>query len=155
MKTEDELMKDGYTTFTRKLKLEGCINVTYYHKLKGKIVSTCRDIRQIIFRCQLFVNCYILQSNEIPRTIFSQNFWYTIPQLIIGKRPTSSKTMTTSLLSFWNDFKREHRNIVYRNPLIPAYSQRITEACIDLGDLQGVDKHDLFISTITIGKQTA
>ncbi|KAI8094136.1 hypothetical protein BDF21DRAFT_448401 [Thamnidium elegans] len=68
MKTKDELMKDDCSTFTRKLNLEGCISVTYYHKLKGKNVSICRDIRQIIFRCQLFVNYYILQPIDTIET---------------------------------------------------------------------------------------
>ncbi|KAI9487859.1 MAG: hypothetical protein EXX96DRAFT_629094 [Benjaminiella poitrasii] len=91
IRTKEETMKGGlgcdYTTFTRKLRLEGSTNTDYLTKLQNNIITTANDIRQIIHRSQLF--------------------------LIIGKTITNKNAVPSSLTTFWNTFKELHPNIIY------------------------------------------
>ncbi|ORE09939.1 hypothetical protein BCV72DRAFT_317497, partial [Rhizopus microsporus var. microsporus] len=73
-----------YQPFTRKLPMDICVANQYVNTLKPIIASACRNVRNIVFRTQIFVNYYItLRSqqefnNDIPHCIFRQQFWYSV-----------------------------------------------------------------------------
>ncbi|KAI9487504.1 MAG: hypothetical protein EXX96DRAFT_615277 [Benjaminiella poitrasii] len=94
-------MKEGlgcdYTTFTRKLRLEGSTNTDYLTKLQNNIITTDNGIRQIIHRYQLF--------------------------LIIGKTITNKNAVPSNLTTFWNTFKEQHPNIIYSK--IETFEKRL------------------------------
>lgn len=62
--TKLEVMVDnlggGFQTFTRKIPLDSCVQQQYKSVLKNRILSASEDVRQLLFRAQLFVNYYII-----------------------------------------------------------------------------------------------
>ncbi|KAI9275007.1 hypothetical protein EDC94DRAFT_509409, partial [Helicostylum pulchrum] len=100
-----------YQPFTFKISLDKCVKQEFLPRLKAFAISSSRDVREIVFRAQLFVNYYIArrsnqqENNDLPRCIFRQQFWYSISQ---------------------------HRTIMYNAVLRPGSSQCLTEACTEL-----------------------
>ncbi|ORE12602.1 hypothetical protein BCV71DRAFT_280612, partial [Rhizopus microsporus] len=97
-----------YRPFTRKLPMDKCVADQYVNTLKPIIISACRDVRNIVFRAQIFVNYYItLRSqqeldNDIPHCIFRQQFWYSVCQLVNAKRVTTSTNIPLNMMAVWN-----------------------------------------------------
>ncbi|KAI9030657.1 hypothetical protein CLU79DRAFT_785681 [Phycomyces nitens] len=82
---------DNYKAFTRKLPFDNCVVNTYKASLKSSIVTACTHLRHLIFRAQIFVNHYIIKALDltVPKGVFKQQFWYTIIQMVNGRKPTS------------------------------------------------------------------
>jgi hypothetical protein len=58
-------LKTGFQSFTRKLPFDTCVKERYRSVLKDRILSASEDIRQLLFRAQMFVNYFIiLHLNE-------------------------------------------------------------------------------------------
>ncbi|KAL0073304.1 hypothetical protein J3Q64DRAFT_1704579 [Phycomyces blakesleeanus] len=63
-------------------------SIRYINRLKPAIISASRDTTEIVFRAKIFVNYYItlrsqqLQNNDISHCIFTQQFWYSVCQMI-------------------------------------------------------------------------
>ncbi|KAI8991970.1 hypothetical protein BDF20DRAFT_807306, partial [Mycotypha africana] len=76
------------TMFTRKLPVSRAALPEYREKFMEKVISCCKDLRAIMFRCQLFVNAYLVHNkkNDFPSGVFTQQFWYSIGQLVTGKK---------------------------------------------------------------------
>lgn len=125
---------EGFQMFTRKIPLDNCVKEQYKSVLKNRILSASEDVRQLLFRAQLFVNHYILLhcNDNIPKCIFQQNFWYSMCQLINNKRITNSKDIPSGLLDDWNNFRRQHPAVLYPIQLASGNSQCVTEACIQV-----------------------
>ncbi|GAA5808627.1 hypothetical protein MFLAVUS_002019 [Mucor flavus] len=126
---------DNYKAYTRKLGFDNCVSDTYHTKLQSSVIKACSTVRHLVFRAKLFVNYYVLENHALigaPKVIFSQNFWYSIIQMVSGKRPTNSVSLLQQLLSSFDQFKRQHRSILYTEKLLPGISQCVTEACTEL-----------------------
>ncbi|KAI9267254.1 hypothetical protein EDC94DRAFT_515544, partial [Helicostylum pulchrum] len=107
-------------------------------RLKPAAVFASRDIHEIVFRTQIFVNYYITrrsqqpQDNDIPHCIFRQQFWYSVCQMINSKRVTASTNIPANMLAIWDTFRSEHTNIVYDKTMEAGASQCLSEACTEL-----------------------
>ncbi|GAA5809410.1 hypothetical protein MFLAVUS_002818 [Mucor flavus] len=126
---------DNYKAYTRKLGFDNCVSDTYHTKLQSSVIKACSTVRHLVFRAKLFVNYYVLENHALigaPKVIFSQNFWYSIIQMVNGKRPTNSVSLPQQLLSSFDQLKRQHRSILYTEKLLPGISQCVTEACTEL-----------------------
>ncbi|GAA5812184.1 hypothetical protein MFLAVUS_005634 [Mucor flavus] len=126
---------DNYKAYTRKLGFDNCVSDTYHTKLQSSVIKACSTVRHLVFRAKLFVDYYVLENHALigaPKVIFSQNFWYSIIQMVNGKRPTNSVSLPQQLLSSFDQFKRQHRSILYAEKLLPGISQCVTEACTEL-----------------------
>ncbi|GAA5807059.1 hypothetical protein MFLAVUS_000409 [Mucor flavus] len=126
---------DNYKAYTRKLGFDNCVSDTYHTKLQSSVIKACSTVRHLVFRAKLFVNYYVLENHALigaPKVIFSQNFRYSIIQMVNGKRPTNSVSLPQQLLSSFDQFKRQHRSILYTEKLLPGISQCVTEACTEL-----------------------
>ena len=127
-----------YRPFTRKLPMDKCVADQCVNTLKPIIISACRDVRNIVFRAQIFVNYYItLRSqqeldNDIPHCIFQQQFWYSVCQLVNAKRVTTSTNIPPNMLAVWNVFQSQYSSIVYHQQIAGGTSQCLAEACTEL-----------------------
>ncbi|GAA5794871.1 hypothetical protein HPULCUR_000219 [Helicostylum pulchrum] len=112
-----------YQPFTFKIPLDKCVKQEFLPRLKAFAISSSRDVREIVFRAQLFVNYYIVrrsnqqENNDLPRCIFRQQFCNNLP---------------SDMLSVWDLFKAQHRTIMYNAVLRPGSSQCLTKACTEL-----------------------
>lgn len=126
----------GYKAYTRKLPLDQCVKSEYKTILKPRIVSACVYVRNVVLRTQLFVNFYIISlakaGSPIPQTVYEQNFWYSIMQLVRNQRVTNSKSLIHGLLDYWNSFRQRHRAIIYQEKMPSGVSHCMTEACQQL-----------------------
>jgi hypothetical protein len=52
--------------------------------------------------------------------------------MVNGKRVTCGTNLPEDMLTIWNTFKAEHRNIVYDRKLTEGASQCLAEACTGL-----------------------
>ncbi|KAI9250798.1 hypothetical protein EDC94DRAFT_526896, partial [Helicostylum pulchrum] len=122
----------------RKIPFDKCVNQNYVNRLKPATVSASRDIHEIVFRAQIFINYYITrrsqrpQDNDIPHCIFRQEFWYSVCQMINSKRATTSTNIPADMLEIWDIFRSEHTNIVYDKTMEVGDSQCLSEACTEL-----------------------
>ncbi|KAI9032495.1 hypothetical protein CLU79DRAFT_784185 [Phycomyces nitens] len=77
---------DNYKAYARKLGFDNCVSDTYHTKLKSSVIKACSTVRYLVFRAKLFVNYYVLENHTLigaPKVIFSQNFWYSIIQMLL------------------------------------------------------------------------
>ncbi|KAI7889575.1 uncharacterized protein EV154DRAFT_483015 [Mucor mucedo] len=71
-------------------------DVLYFNMFKvgsssTKVIATSRYIRQIVIRAMIVNNYYRLQNIDcIPNSIFQQNYWYSLCQLVGSRKATSS-----------------------------------------------------------------
>ncbi|CEG76709.1 hypothetical protein RMATCC62417_11569 [Rhizopus microsporus] len=69
----------------------------------------------------------------VDKKAFTQNFWYSISQLVLGKIPTNKKSLPDDIFSSWGSFSSRYKEIVYKmdNP-VAGYSQCLTAACVEV-----------------------
>ncbi|OAD71562.1 hypothetical protein PHYBLDRAFT_70104 [Phycomyces blakesleeanus NRRL 1555(-)] len=77
-----------YKAFTIKLPLNTVVNNEYKELLRNKIIITLNDLHNIISRAMMFINSYCLVSSRdsIPSYIYNQTFWYSVCQLVNGRK---------------------------------------------------------------------
>ncbi|CEG79169.1 hypothetical protein RMATCC62417_13666 [Rhizopus microsporus] len=121
-------------TTTVKTKLETILRPAH-RNIKDKIIKVSKDIRNILIRAQLFVNYYIMNHNGlvVDKKVFTQNFWYSISQLVLGKTPTNKKSLPDDIFSSWGSFSSRYKEMVYKmdNP-VAGYSQCLTAYCVEV-----------------------
>jgi hypothetical protein len=124
----------GFQSFTRKLPLDTYVKERYRSVLKDRILSASEDVRQLLFRAQMFVNYFIiLHSNEnIPGCNYRQSFWYSICQLVNNKRAKNSNVIPPGMLDDWNNFRRQYPAILYKVDLASGNTQCLSEACFQV-----------------------
>lgn len=85
-----------------------------YARFASNVVEISWLLRNVTFRAQLFVNHLTINNTE--RTdhnhLKSQNFWYSICQLVLRKRAQTSICWKFVVLAF-DDFKDKFLRIVY------------------------------------------
>ncbi|KAG2231611.1 hypothetical protein INT48_006697 [Thamnidium elegans] len=97
-----------------KNSLNKCVKQGLLPRLKAFIISFSRDVSEIVFRAQLFVNYYIAhrsnqpENNDVPRCVLRQQFWYSICQMVNGKRVTQRASLLSDMLSVCDSFKAQH-----------------------------------------------
>ncbi|KAI8967153.1 hypothetical protein BDF20DRAFT_928839, partial [Mycotypha africana] len=121
----------------RRLPLDNCVFGDYRNTFKSKVVEACSVIRNLVLRAKLFVNYYVSKNATLAepkciKCIFTQNFWYSMIQLVNGQRPKNSRLISQQLLSSFDSFKTTYPKIVFPVKLFPGLSQAITEACTEI-----------------------
>ncbi|KAI9275205.1 hypothetical protein EDC94DRAFT_667011, partial [Helicostylum pulchrum] len=101
------------TVITRKIKSNAIVRGEYADDLEKIIISTSNHIRNILLRCQIFVNYYIIvnSNSAIDKRIFTQNFWYSICKLFLPD----------NIMTYWTSFKNRF-----------GYSNCMTAACNEM-----------------------
>lgn len=115
--------------FTRRIPFSSIVNQQYHDELQQKICELSKHLREVIIRVQLFVNDFILanHSGPINQHVFSQNFFYSTAQLVLGKPVTNNSNYPEAVLAHWRYFQTE-----YELPdIIPikGYSDALSYAC--------------------------
>ncbi|CAO3687040.1 unnamed protein product [Rhizopus stolonifer] len=129
-----ENLGQGYQAFTRKLPLTTCVTTQHVQNLQSKIIVASREVRNIVFRAQIFTNYYITlrsqqpDNNDISHCIFRQQFWYSVCQLVNSRRVTTSTNLAPNMIAVWNAFKPSFNSIVYDQTLL----QFLAKACTEL-----------------------
>ncbi|CEG83563.1 hypothetical protein RMATCC62417_17464 [Rhizopus microsporus] len=96
------------------------------------------DVRNTLFRAQVFVNYYITLysqqelNNDIPHCIFRQQFWYSVCQLVNAKRVTASINTPPNMMAVWNVFQSQYSSIVHHQQIAGGILQCLAEACTEL-----------------------
>ncbi|KAI8990959.1 hypothetical protein BDF20DRAFT_812481, partial [Mycotypha africana] len=117
----------------RKLPIDSAVLPTFREKFRERVISCCNDIRAIVFRSQLFVNAYLIHNKkDTPKEIFTQQFWYSVGQLVTGKTVTNKKAINDSMKNFYKQFKEKHPAVEVSYSFTKGYSQCLTEACKEL-----------------------
>ncbi|KAF7720510.1 hypothetical protein EC973_007926, partial [Apophysomyces ossiformis] len=82
----EKLNDNHYETFTRKLPASSVVRPEFREIFQENSVRLSAFLRELIFRAQLLVNSYIIANCErpVPSYIYTQNFWYSACQLIMG-----------------------------------------------------------------------
>ncbi|KAI7907893.1 uncharacterized protein BX663DRAFT_14086 [Cokeromyces recurvatus] len=124
-----------YKPFNRKIPFDCVINNDYKDILKNKIITTSKDIRNIVFRSMLLTNSYCLSqgSESVPHVIFKQQYWYSICQLVNDKKITNNANIPVNFVAFWDSFRVTHPNAIYiKKKIQNGASQCLAEACTEL-----------------------
>ncbi|KAI9256409.1 hypothetical protein EDC94DRAFT_565497 [Helicostylum pulchrum] len=119
------------TSITRKIKFNTIVRDEYADDLEKIIISTSNHIRNILIRCQIFVNYYIIvnSNSAIDKRIFTQNFWYSICKLVLNQEVTNLKSLPDNIMTYWTSFKNIFGTIVYDVKMENGYSNCMTVAC--------------------------
>lgn len=134
--TKDEVffsnLGAAHTAYTRKVSLESVVRPEYAALLQSRIIEASQYIRRVIFGCQLFVNHYCIAHERAPPGVFKQNFWYTISQLVMNKRPTSNALMPADMMASWDCFRASNPQARVTQAMPTGVSNCFTEVCKDL-----------------------
>ncbi|RCH86758.1 hypothetical protein CU097_001351, partial [Rhizopus azygosporus] len=89
-----------------------------------------KDIKNVLVRAQLFVNYYIMSHSGlvVDKKVFTQNFWYSISQLVLSKTSTNKKLLPDDIFNSCRSFSSRYKEIVMDSP-VAGYSQCLTAAC--------------------------
>ncbi|KAI8642872.1 hypothetical protein BD408DRAFT_165593 [Parasitella parasitica] len=139
-----DVLKDNlgtnYRAFSRRISFNKAVHDDYKSKLNEKVVNACSTVRNLVFKAKLLVNYYILKRHNdaapeciaAPKCIFTQNFWYTVIQMVNGQAPTSKKELPDEFMELLNSFKTDNPTFAHTVTRIPGASQCISEACIEI-----------------------
>ena len=127
-------MGPNYQAFTRKLPLKTIINEQYQELLRQKVIATSKSLREIVFRAMCFINHFCISGDHkaVPHFIFDKNFWYSLCQLVNGRKITNSKNTSDKLMEAWDACRAAFPNMVYKAELPPGASNCLSEACTEL-----------------------
>ncbi|KAI7861232.1 hypothetical protein BDF14DRAFT_1910832 [Spinellus fusiger] len=91
-------------------------------------------LQDVMVCTQIFVNYYILFQNEQPvdNKIYTQNFWYSVAQLVLNKTVTNRINMIHNLIVYWESFSVRYPQVIYDGHMDPGYSQCLSAACVEM-----------------------
>lgn len=123
--------------YTRTAPLPDIVRDEYREKLQYGIQELCSFIRNVIIRVMLFTGYYFVQhgDQEIPTYIFSQTFFYSVAQLVMGLPITNDNpNMPSNVLDTWNAFKARYPAVMYPKNNFKNYSGALSTACNTIKD---------------------
>jgi hypothetical protein len=129
----DAKLGNKHEIFTRKVYLSSVLKRKYRDLFTRNVIKLSGFIRNVVFRAQIFINTYVIEHKEeyTHSSLFDNNFWYSICQMVMCKRVTNNTTISSEMATFFDDSKRRHPNIIY--PLesnnITGYSDSLAAAC--------------------------
>ncbi|KAL1935441.1 hypothetical protein VTP01DRAFT_4581 [Rhizomucor pusillus] len=89
-------------------------------------------MRNVVIRVMLFVDIYIVQHahSSIPTYVFSQQFFYSMAQLVLGQEITNDNpNLPDELLDSWNSVKTQYPALIYPVNNFKYYAQTLASAC--------------------------
>ena len=126
------VLGDKREHFVRRIPFSSIVRQQYQTQLQQKITELSAHIREIVTRAQVFVNGYIIDhaSQPIPSYLYSQSFWYSTCQLVMGGNITNTNpNMPPDLLDQWIEFAARHPSATYRLNGYIGYSDALSAAC--------------------------
>ena len=135
---------NDYRAFSRRTSFNKAVNDEYKNILNEKNVNACSTVRNLVFKTKLFVNYYIIKKHNdaddanprkcipAPKCVFTQNFWYTVIQMVNGQAPTSKKELPDEFAELLNEFKTDNPTFAHSVSLTPGVSQCITEVSTEI-----------------------
>lgn len=121
-----------FERFTRTVSLRGIVRDQYFQRLEGKIQELSEFTRNVVIRVMIFVNFYFVKhaATEIPSYVFSQSFFYSIAQLVLGQTITNNNLqIPANINADWDEFKTEYPAAVYPLNGFQGYSASLATAC--------------------------
>lgn len=128
---EKQVLGNSREKFTRRIPLRSIVRPHHHDQLLEKINQLSTHMREIIVRCQMFLNSYILDlsSGPIPSYIYSQQCLYSICQLVLGNEVTNpNSNLPADIRSKWEQFARDHPDAIY-HMMFNGYSDTLSSAC--------------------------
>lgn len=123
--------------FTHAVPFDNAVKAEHRQRLKQAACRMSSWLSHMMLRAAVVVNGYFIWQgqNGIPTYMFSQNFWYSVCQLILGLDITNINTKFPSDFTgedgFWTWFSALHPNINY--PLnVTGYSDILSAACQEM-----------------------
>jgi len=120
---------------TRKCSFEKAIKAPYKDGFHSKVIHLCEYVRSVIILTQMLANAFILTNNEISPYCFTQNYFYSLTQIVRDETVTgtNSKLPLNELNQVWENLKAAHPTITRLWVAKPKRSSAaISEACVTL-----------------------
>lgn len=118
--------------FTRTVPLLDVVRDEYSEELLQGIQNLSQFMRNVVIRVMLFVDIYIVQHahSSIPTYVFSQQFFYSMAQLVLGQEITNDNpNLPDDLLDSWNSVKTQYPALIYPVNNFKYYAQTLASAC--------------------------
>jgi hypothetical protein len=139
--------------YVRKIPFDSLVRPQFKDHLKHMIIDLSSQVREIVIRVQIFVNYYIIhrvQDNQgIPTYVYSQNFFYSIAQLVTGFSITNSNSnMPSDIMVVWDEFVLKFPDARCL-PNLTGYSDALSFECKKLETIysnQIVENFELYIA---------
>jgi hypothetical protein len=127
---------NNFLTYTRKCSFDSGVRAQYRERLREKVVLLCKYTRSVIIRIQILANYYIIsKEGVIPQICFTQNYFYSLGQIVQGKNVTSTndKLPFEELKIVWQKLKDLYPSLSLPvTTSISRTSDCITGACKEL-----------------------
>lgn len=118
--------------FIRRIPFNSVVREKYQDQLRNKINHLSSFIRQVVLRAQVFVNGYIIDHAQDPISpyIYSQQFWYSVCQLVMSREVTNTNTnLSTDIKDQWAEFIGRYPSATYPLSGFKGYSDALSSAC--------------------------
>lgn len=123
---------ENYQAFNRKAPFDTLVKQEFKTNLRNKILESSRYIRQIMIRAMMFTNFYMINDvDDATNSIFQQNYWYSVCQLVNGRKVTNGKMTPPAMMTKWTSFKNTYANAVYNPNLPTGASSCLSSACVE------------------------
>lgn len=103
MSTKEKLDKEfgrDRETYTRKCRFDSIVKLEFREKLRDSIQELQSFVRIVIIRTMIFVNAFIIEHEQIPPVCYTQKFFYSVMQIVLGKKlpqPTTRYRMASNI----------------------------------------------------------
>lgn len=134
-KSTDEILKEslgeGFESFTRCCTFDRAVKEPYRVRLRTQVHDLSAYLRAVVTRTQLFVNQFILDHDTVPPICFTQNFFYSVMQLVIGKSITTNNSrLPDDLETCWTQFQSQYASLTETPATSVRSSDLLSEACV-------------------------
>jgi hypothetical protein len=125
-----------YEYYTRKCLFDNVVRPQYRDILREKVDLLSSHLRSVIVRSQILANSYFISTaHPIPAICFTQNFYYTLMQIVLEQQITTTNTRMPleEINRIWADLKESHPSL--STPPITTLRRSkdvLTEACVTL-----------------------
>jgi hypothetical protein len=139
-KSTEELLEEAvgksFERFTRKCTFDSVVKIQYRQALHAAVVQLSEFLRSVVIRSHLLANAYLLeQQGDIPPAFFSQNCFYSIMQIVLNRRVTTTNRLfpVNALRNVWASLTERHPSLNSPPPTtLRRTSDVLADACITL-----------------------
>jgi hypothetical protein len=127
---------EGFMLYTRKCSFQTAVRSQYRERLRQGVIRLCEYTRSVIIPTQILANQFIiLKQGTIPQVCFTQNYFYSLTQIVREKNVTTTndKLPLEELQSTWQQLKRRHPSLSRPcSTQLTRTSDCISAACMGL-----------------------
>ena len=96
-------------TFTRKCMFQSVVRPEHRDGLLRCVQQLASFTRHVVVITSLFVNMYFIDHDVLAPICFTQNFFYSVMQLVLGRQMTATNSrIPPDLLQSWQAFQQYH-----------------------------------------------